>query len=76
MALLCRGFLDRSRQQTGALIPLELALHQLKPDQGGGTQRLGFVDEFLETFLKRGLVDPLHRCVGDAEFDIARRPFA
>ena len=49
--------LNGSREQTRALIPLKLALHELHPDQGRRTQRLGFAREFGHAGVKRMVVD-------------------
>jgi hypothetical protein len=48
--------LNGSREQTRALIPLKLALHELHPDQGRRTQRLGFAREFGHAGVKRMVV--------------------
>jgi hypothetical protein len=52
--------LNGGREQTRALIPLKLALHELHPDQGRRTQCLGLAREFGQTGVIRMLVDAFH----------------
>src|SRR5579862_9004425 len=68
------GVLHGRRQQAGALVPLELALHQLQADQRGGAQLLGLLLQLVQGLVVGAVVDALDAGVDDAELDLAGGP--
>jgi hypothetical protein len=59
--------LNGSCEQARALIPLKLALHELHPDQGRRSQRLGFAREFGQTLVKRMVVYAFHTGIHNSQ---------
>jgi hypothetical protein len=62
------GLSDRGREKAGALVPLELALHQLKSDHGAGAELRRLLLQLVQRFVIGLFIHALDACVDDAEF--------
>jgi len=69
----CPSSSNGSREQTRALIPLKLALHELHPDQGGRAQRLGLARELDQAGVKRMFVNTFHAGIHNSQLPRAGR---